>query len=134
MVKEFSCSDNLAQYIDSMLFDSGECIASMDYFDEETGKSVTLDLKVCGCVKVTFKETEYTHYSDFPEQLKKLIKKNREWDLDDRVYVDENNWFEYIFDVGGFSDGIMFESDLSTYTPDQLEKEMESVCKFVARR
>ena len=134
MLRTFSCSDNLAQYTDSMLFDSGECIASMDYFDEETGKSVTLDLRVCGSVKVSFKETNYTHYSDFPEQLKKLIKKNREWELDERVYVDENNWFEYIFDVDGCSDGIVFESDLSTYTPDQLEKEMESVCKFVARR
>lgn len=134
MVKEFSCSENLSQYIDSMLFESGECIASMDYFDEETGKSVELDLRVCGNVKVSFKETDYTHYSDFPEQLKKLIKNNREWELDERVYVDENNWFEYIFSTGKYSDGIVFERDLSAYTPERLKKEMESVCRFVLRR
>jgi len=131
MIKNFSCSENLSKYIDSMLFDSGECIASMDYTDDTTGKKVSLDLKVCGHVKVSFEEVDYVRYSDFPEKLKKLIKNNREWELDERVYVDENNWFEFIYSTEKFSDGIIMEEDVTSYTEETLKVLMEEICKEI---
>lgn len=131
MIKEFTCEENLAQYTDSMLFDSGEVIASMDYVDNNTGKGVQMDLKVCGHVKVFFNDTPYCHASEFPDELINLIKSNPEWELDERVYVCENNWFEYIYNYTHFNcgDGIIEESDVSKMTVEEIKSGMEDLCK-----
>ena len=100
---------DMTQIKDSMQIDSNECIASL------TAGDVTLSLEVVGEVKVFWNENGdpgdgdyYTRPSEFPDKLKDLIagkmticRKDGDtegiehrWELDDRVYVSENNWFE----------------------------------------
>lgn len=135
-IKNFTCNDNLAQYTDSMLFDSGECIAEMEC--EINGHNIEIYLEVRGEVDITYKEDRYKYPSDFPEELKELIKNHPNlWELeDDDVYIDMNNWFEYIYDdtVNGktYSDGVMFESDLSVCTADDIKKEMIEIAEWIA--
>ena len=52
-VTNFTCEENLKQYTDSMLFDSGIIIASFDC--EHNGHKISIDLMVCGEVDVTYK-------------------------------------------------------------------------------
>lgn len=89
--------EDLTGIKDSMQIDSGTVIATL-----KTGNSY-LSLEVRGEVKVWFnpdkegkpEDGEYYRYpSEFPQELKDLIAENRDWDLDSRVYVSENNWFE----------------------------------------
>lgn len=133
-VKEFSCNENLSQYTDSMLFDSGEIIASMDYVDN-TGNGVRVDLKVCGHVKVFFNDVPYCHPSEFPEELTKLIKNNPEWELDERVCVCENNWFEYIYNYTNLNcgDGILEEGDISKMTTEEIKSAMTELCEEILK-
>lgn len=130
-IKEFSCNENLSQYTDAMLFDSGEVIASMDYFDDEKNKGITMVLEVRGHVNVSFDGVDYYHASEFPEELTKLIKKDPDWMNNERVYVSENNWFEFIFSYSGCScsDGIMMDDDISKMFTSQLETQMATLCR-----
>lgn len=134
-IKNFWCDDNLSQYVDSMLFDSGEQIAEMIF--EDNGKEVYLSLEVRGEVKVYFGDDgpAYRYPSEFPAFLKELIKANPgRWDTEDGVYVDMNNWFEYIYDIDGeYSDGIMCEWDISKATPEDIKKEMLEICEYLIK-
>ena len=135
-IKNFKCNENLSQYVDSMLFDSGECIAEMEC-EFDNGDLCTISLEVRGEVKVYFNDEPYRYPSDFPPVLKELIKTNpRWWDEEDYVYVDMNNWFEYIYTVDGehwnsYSDGVMCEWDISKGTPEDIKKEMIEICEWV---
>ncbi len=111
---------------DSMQLDSGQVIASLS-LDEKTAT-----LEVRGNVKVWWnpdtnaapEDGEYYIYpSEFPTELKNIISKNKEWYLDDRLYIAENNWFEtfvytdkndycptaYTVDVEGYDESQIFE-------------------------
>ena len=61
-IKSFNCEENLSQYISSMLFDSGEEIATgvFSYGDDE----LEVTLQVSGEVAVTFKDEVYHRPSD----------------------------------------------------------------------
>lgn len=123
----FSCNENLKQYIDSMLFDSDETIATLDY--EIENYKISIDLMIRGEVRVDYKGVRYRTPSEFPNELKEIIKNDPHWTAgSDELYVDMNNWFEYIYDCScddcEWSDGVMFESDLSTYSEADLFKEM----------
>ena len=132
-VKSFKCNDNLSQYIDSMLFDSGECVAEMKC-ELDNGDLCTISLEVRGEVKVDFDGNRYREPSGFPEELKKLIKEYHMWDCDDRVYVDMNNWFEYIYTINDkYSNGVMCEWDISKGCPEDIKKEMIEICEWVAK-
>ena len=127
---EFECTNNLSQYTDSMLFDSGEEIATglFRYKDKE----VEISLRICGQVAVDYKGETYHTPSEFPDELVERIKAHpNDWmyyspsgeDTDDAegdVYVGLNNWFEYIFD----GDGCVYEEDLSKATKEDILQDM----------
>ena len=131
-IKNFRCNE-LSQYVDSMLFDSGEEIAAMEF--ENYGKEMYISLEVRGDVKVFFNKEVYRWPSEFPPILRELIQTNPGcWDCEDYIYVDMNNWFEYIFEVDGqYSDGIMCEWDISKGTPEDIKREMLEICEWILK-
>lgn len=128
---KFECDNDLSKYTDSMLFDSGENIVHAEFMSGE--KTLTLDLEICGDVSVTYKGEVYHRPSDFPEELKELIRANpNRWDIvapsgedndeeDSNIYVNLNNWFEVIYEFDDYTDGDVFEEDLSKFTPETLK-------------
>ena len=133
-IKNFYCNDNLSQYVDSMLFDSGECIATMEC--EIDGKEISVSLDVRGEVKVYVGEDggPYRYPSEFPLSLKENIKTNPGWWCDPDLFVENNNWFEYTFTVNGeyeYADGVMCEWDISKGTPEDIKNEMIEICRWV---
>lgn len=129
----FECDNNLSKYTDSMLFDSDHVIATM--ICEHNGCKITVDLMTRGDVDVYYKGNRCRCASEFPRSLKKLIETDPEWFGNKDVEVIDNNWFEYIYDVVGdgvsYSDGIMFEDDLSCYSVEELKNDMIKVCDFI---
>ena len=123
----FSYDEDLSKYSDSMLFDSGHMIASADFKYKD--KEYSLDLKVCGDINVTYKGEVYKTPSEFPEELKELITKNPgKWELNDDVFVNFNNWFEFI--VKGI-DGFVYEEDLSEASPEELYEDFLIIVKLI---
>ena len=145
MKANFSVTDNLKAYIDSMLFDSGEVIASGN-FEASDGTSVSADLKVCGEVSVTFKDVVYHKPSEFPDELVDCIKAHpNNWDVyspsgegndesEGDIYVGLNNWFEYIWTNNntGMTDSIVCEQDISKMNASDIFKEMLEVAQYAA--
>ena len=131
---EFTCDNDLSKYVDSMLFDSDTVIATM--ICEDNGCKITVDLMTRGDVDVYYKGNRYKSQCEFPKSLNELIKTDSEWFDNEDVEVVDNNWFEYIFDVYGdgvsYSDGVMFECDLSLYSIEELKADMLDVCKQIA--
>lgn len=144
-IKSFECDNNLSKYVDSMLFDSGAVIATLNYDNEELGENevhdISVSLEVAGKVKVIYKDSTYTEPSEFPEELREKIRSTEFWDVyapDDEnegdIYVDFNNWFELIYTIdGSYTDRIMFEEDISKYTPEKLKLKiieiMQKICE-----
>jgi hypothetical protein len=132
-VIQFKCDNDLKKYTDSMLFDSGTIIASMQC--EYKGHVINVDLKVCGYVTVDYKGDRYRYPSEFPQELKEQIKVSPNWWENEETCVHENNWFEYIynntFDNKTYSDGILFEDDLSRYSMEMVENELKEICKYI---
>ena len=141
----FSTSDQLNKYVTSMLFDSGEVIAS-GKFESSDGTSVSVDLKVCGDVSVTFKGEVYHKPSEFPDELIERIKAHPDdWDVyapsgeendepEGDIYVGLNNWFEYIWtnNKTKMTDGIVCEQDISKMNASDIFKEMLEVAQYAA--
>ena len=135
-LESFYCEKNLSQYISSMLFDSGEEIARGIFSYE--GEILEISLRVCGEVRVRYDGEVYRTPSEFPDDLIELIEKRPyDWDVyapsgednDDTgedIYVDANNWFEYLFD----GDGDVYEEDLSKATSQMILNDMS----YIARR
>ena len=129
---EFECDTDLKQYVDSMLFDE-VCIATGVF--ENNNKTLTIDLKVCGDVSVTFKGEIYRTPSEFPDELIDIIRKHpNDWEYyspsgekndnaEGDVYVGLNNWFEYVFD----GDGEVYEEDLSKANPEAIKRDMQKI-------
>lgn len=156
-VKKWNCDENLEQYVDSMLFDSDTNICSITV---DNGEGITIDIDLCirGDVSVTYKGEVYNTPSEFPEELKDMIRKNPgTFDVyapsgegndveEGDCGVNLNNWFELIFKINspgdnnndGFSDGDVYESDVSTMTPEQLKEELveyaEEICEYYRLR
>lgn len=131
---EFTCDDNLKQYTDSMLFDSGTVVASLDC--EVNDHRIEIFLEVRGEVKIDYKGSRYRYPSDFPSELKEQIKTNPFWFTDtEDLEIDMNNWFEYIYDdtVGGktYSDGIMCEIDFSNYTEEEMKNKLIEIAYLI---
>lgn len=130
---EFNCDNDLSKYTDSMLFDSDTVIATM--ICEDNGCKITVDLMTRGYVDVYYKGKRYQSACEFPKGLKKLIETDQDWFDNEDVEIIDNNWFEYIYDVVGdgvsYSDGILFEDDLSCYSVEDLKEDMIEVCNFI---
>lgn len=137
-VKKFECEADVSRYTDSLLFDSGETICSMNASDE-FGDSFQLDICVTGEVNVSYKEETYTKPSEFPEELKELIRTG-EANRNPDVYIGNNNWFEITFSVKDrygkelAYDGEVWEEDFSDMTPEKIKSEMLDWCEMLAER
>ena len=89
----FYLDEDLTNVTDSMEFDSGTEIATLSFGDSEAS------IMVCGEVRVTFKDELYRKPSEFPEELKEIIRAGHVFDHED-VYVGNNNWFAIQFRDG----------------------------------
>ena len=142
-VKSFCCKE-LSQYTESMLFDSGEQIAQGEF--QIDGHTVFVWLEVRGEVRVTYKGETYRTPTEFPDELKALIREHaHDWDVyspsgegndeeDGNIFVGNNNWFEFIVNVEDEpeNDGFVCEIDLSTASADDVLKEMLKVAVWAA--
>ena len=96
---------NLRNVKDSMEIDSESLIAS---YKTEKG-CVTLEVR--GEVNVTYKDEHYHRPSEFPDELKKLIRRGYvdednnvvSWTLCPDVYVGFNNWFELFYQTNKYT-------------------------------
>lgn len=143
-IKEWECKKDLTPYVDSMLFESGTSICQLTV-EYPRGVRIGLDLVVAGEVSVTYKGEAYHSPTDFPEELVELIKAHPGEDFnvyfpsgegnDDAegdCYVTLNNWFELMFklitpddeSLDGFTDGDVFESDISKMSPEALQADL----------
>lgn len=75
---------------DSMCLDSGINICQY----EEDGN--TVEITVRGYVTVDFNGNRYKHYSDMPKELQELFQNGKAHD-DERVEINECNWYEVFF-------------------------------------
>lgn len=127
-VKRFVCEE-LSPFVDSMLFDSVTNVAYGTF--SEGGKELQVFLDVRGEVAVTYKDEVYHRPSEFPDELKALIRKAPDqWMNEPDVFVGLNNWFELIFD----NNGEVFEENVSELTPDRILSDMICVAEDYFRR
>ena len=99
---------------DSMCFDSGTHICHY-----ENGNN-TIDIDVRGYVTVDFCGERYKHYSDMPKELQKLFNSGKAYE-DERVVINENNWYEIFFNYDEDYD----IAEIENYT----EKELKDYCE-----
>lgn len=137
----YSCKDDLGQYVDSMLFDSGTEIAEAKYQVGENTLRVSLEVR--GEVAVDFKGITYHAPSEFPDELKERIRSNPGWwdvcapsgednsEPDSDVYIKMNNWFEGIWEYRGYTDGVMFEDDISKSSEADVKEFFDEIAKSV---
>lgn len=124
---QWICDNDLTKYVDSMLYDSDTVIAQ-GTFVSNTDVQYDISLVVTGAVAVYFNDIKYTQPSDFPQALKEIIRKRKLFSSEN-VTVWENNWFAYIVTVNGYTDDVVFEADLSTYTDQMLQDEMKEIVR-----
>lgn len=122
--KQFECYEKLSECIDSMLYESGVEIAAGTF--ECNGAEYEISLRVQGSVDVIYKGAKYKSPYKFPEELVQLIKERHFYDNPD-VTINESNWFEYIVTVDGYTDGFVFEGDMTEYTPEDIEADMREI-------
>lgn len=124
-VTSFDCDNDLSKYTDSLLFCSGDVVATMTVEDDR-GYSLSMELIVTGDVNVEFEGEIYTSPDDFPPELKQAIKEGRY----DDIQINNNNWFELVYSLTDSKgeevayDGDVWESDLSTMTIEEVKNEM----------
>lgn len=110
----FEMNIDLEKLPDSMCLDSATHIC--EYHD---GKD-KVEIDVRGYVTVYFNGEVYRHYSDMPTELQELFKNGKAYE-DERVVIDENNWYEVFFNWDQDYD----VAEVEGYT----EKELEDYCK-----
>ena len=128
----FKCQ-NLKKYIDSILFDSGETIAIM--ITKENNKQIEISLVVTGKVNIEYKDDIYKIPSQFPLDLKNLIMTNKYWDCEDYVFVNNNNWFEFICKINNEEiDGIICEKDISKCSMIEIKEDMLEIVQEILNK
>ena len=110
----FKMNVELNKLPDSMCFDSGINICHY-----EDGNDA-IDIDVRGHVNVGFEGETYRHFSDMPTELQDLFITGKAYE-DDRVVIEENNWYEVFFNWDRDYD----VAEVEGYTP----KELEEYCK-----
>lgn len=85
---EFTQYEEMENVKDSLEFESETQICTLGNSD------YLVSLEVHGEVRVTFNDEVFRTPSDFPDELKALIRENEDWQFADNVYVGNNNWFE----------------------------------------
>ena len=110
----FKMNVELNKLPDSMCFDSGTNICHY-----ENGND-TIGIDVRGYVTVYFEDEIYRHFSDMPKELQELFKNGKAYE-DERVVINENNWYEVFFNLNEDYD----VAEIEECTP----KELEDYCK-----
>ena len=112
----FLREENRKGVTDSLLLDSGQEILS------GTIDGITVSVRVEGEVDIDWKDRNYRRPSEFPEDLKKAIRKGT-LGHDKRAYVTNNNWFEVVVEdeSGQHLQEDVAELDLSTMTDDDAK-------------
>lgn len=132
-ITSFELLKDLKEMVDSILFDSGTVIATIEC--RKGNKKVCMELRVAGYVSIIYKEQSYHTAFEFPKKLKEIIKNDPQWWEHRDIILINNNWFEYIYDYHHngekWSDGILEESDLTKMTEDELKNEMLELCEFI---
>lgn len=91
---------DLREIKDSMQLDSEQTIATLKSGERWASLEVRGDVKVFWNPNINsgtgtpHDGNFYAYPSEFPQELKDLIKEDPYWTTDERVYVSENNWFE----------------------------------------
>lgn len=125
---EFNVNPELSQFTDSMLFDShGDEIAFSKWSYD--GTEFRICLEVNGEVAVTYKNVTYHTPSEFPEELKEMIRTQRDWYTNEDVYANFNNWFEYLWRESVFADSDIEGSDISKMDGKDILNTMENIVK-----
>ena len=106
----FEMNVELNKLPDSMCFDSGTNICHY-----ENGND-TIDIDVRGYVTVCFKDETYRHFTDMPKELQDLFITGKAYE-DERVEINENNWYEVFFNWDQDYD----VAEIEGYTPSELE-------------
>ncbi len=115
----YACNKDCTKVTDSMQLSSETTVCSMKY------KGHTATIEVRGDVKIAYNpdgigngaDSIYHDYSEMPEELKRLID-NGTYVCDERVYKDENNWFEVFY--LDHSDTL----DCEYHTPEELKEQL----------
>lgn len=121
----YSQYEDMKPIKDSMQFDSDTEICS--YVSPDGKFTVTIEVR--GEVRLTYNDETYTKPSEFPQEVKEIIKNGDLWN-NDEVYIGNNNWFElFIWDCDGDyidSDVVDIEGktpeDIAEYCETCLEK------------
>lgn len=110
---------------DSLLFDSGEQIATYGT------KDTYVSLEVYGEVKVIYKNQVYHSACEMPPELLEIFKSGDYGD-DSNVEVLDNNWFDYVYVKNGQpqSNDYVCESDISSMLESELETEMAEYLRY----
>lgn len=130
---EFKVYENCENIVDSMQIESDTTIASLK-IDEQ--REVTIETR--GSINVTFDGKDYCSVSEFPKELKDIIANEERWYNNERVCVNENNWFELFYmdnrketalvkasecvDVEGYKDAELYEL-MAAYVNDAEDYE-----------
>ena len=117
----FKVFQPMEEITDSMMLDSDTLICRL----EKDGYLVEIETR--GEVRVEFKGSIYTRPSEFPEELKDLIKRNPNiWGVGGDVFASDTNWFELFIYVG--KDRAYLTSvclDIEGETEEELREECE---------
>jgi hypothetical protein len=89
---EFGCMGDLEDYCrTSLLFYSDEEFAYL-----RVG-NIYLSLMVRGEVTIDYKEDRYKNYGQYSQEFKDILRSDRDWYIDDDIWVIDNNWFNLEF-------------------------------------
>lgn len=117
----------LDKYVDSMLFNPKTEIAHSSF--SYGTKTCDISLRVAGEVSIGYKGIIYSKPTDFPSELKKLIKNNDKWWHNEDIYLDINNYFEYVCKDGKRKECTTLEDDLSRMTRTDIINNMIKLAK-----
>ena len=91
---KFDLYENMENIADSMQFENGAEIARYEDGDYTAYVSVTGDVRVLFSPSGNDEDTkEYCYVSEFPQELKDIIAEGNLYN-DNRIQVENNNWFE----------------------------------------
>ena len=111
---EFEVFNSVENIPSSLLLDSGTEICSLK------GNGYDLRIEVKGEVRVTYKGVTYRTPSEFPEELKKIIRENPfDIEANGDVYIGNENWFEMF--VIGHENEYFDTVDIENLTDEQLK-------------
>lgn len=83
---------------DSLLAESGD-IAKLTF--QINGVKEFLSLRVCGDVRLIYKDEVYTYPCDYPDELTKLIMRHKAYDQKE-LEIGSNNWVELVYSENGY--------------------------------